>query len=60
QQQAIGTFTVVAGYMPALSDEIQVRPGDQVQVFVEYDDGWCLGANLTTGQQRGVFPKHCI
>lgn len=52
--------TIVAGYTPALSDEIQVHPGDQVQIIAEYDDGWCLGMNLTTGQQQGVFPKHCF
>lgn len=59
-QQHQQIHTVVAGYTPALSDEIQVHPGDQVQIIAEYDDGWCLGMNLTTGQQQGVFPKHCI
>ncbi|KAI7878598.1 hypothetical protein K492DRAFT_114429, partial [Lichtheimia hyalospora FSU 10163] len=52
--------TIVAGYTPALSDEIQVHPGDQVQIIAEYDDGWCLGMNLTRGQQQGVFPRHCF
>lgn len=60
QQQPIGTYTIVAAYTPTLNDEIDVQPGDQVQIFVEYDDGWCLGANITRGNVRGVFPKHCI
>ncbi|ORY99933.1 hypothetical protein BCR43DRAFT_435320 [Syncephalastrum racemosum] len=61
-QQPIGTYTVALQYIPSLSDELEVQPGDQVQVFVEYDDGWCLGANLTRGSQnqRGVFPKQCV
>lgn len=60
QQQPIGTYTVVAAYTPTLNDEIDVQPGDQVHIYVEYDDGWCLGANLTRGGERGVFPKHCV
>ncbi|KAF7731665.1 hypothetical protein EC973_008835 [Apophysomyces ossiformis] len=56
----IATYTIVSTYEPTLSDEIDVQPGDQVQVFEEYDDGWCLGMNLTRGQARGVFPKHCV
>jgi hypothetical protein len=60
QQTPIGTFTIVTTYVPTLSDEIDVQPNDQVQIFEEYDDGWCLGVNLTRGQAKGVFPKHCI
>ncbi|ORZ09513.1 hypothetical protein BCR42DRAFT_334545 [Absidia repens] len=60
QQAPLGTFTVVTTYAPTLSDEIDVQPNDQVQIFEEYDDGWCLGINLTRGQTRGVFPKHCV
>ncbi|KAG0169288.1 hypothetical protein DFQ30_003762 [Apophysomyces sp. BC1015] len=56
----IATYTIVSTYEPTLNDEINVQPGDQVQVYEEYDDGWCLGMNLTRGQTRGVFPKHCV
>ncbi|KAI9313897.1 hypothetical protein BX666DRAFT_1974584 [Dichotomocladium elegans] len=60
-QKPIGTYVVAAGYTPTLSDELEVRPGDHVQVLVEYDDGWCLGTNLTiSGQARGVFPRQCL
>ncbi|KAI8074454.1 hypothetical protein BC940DRAFT_230751 [Gongronella butleri] len=60
QQQPLGTYAVSATYTPTLSDEIEIQVGDQVQVFEEYDDGWCLGVNVTRGQTRGVFPKHCV
>ncbi|KAI8137689.1 hypothetical protein BJV82DRAFT_634337 [Fennellomyces sp. T-0311] len=60
QHAPLGTFTVVSTYTPTLDDEIYVHPGDQVQVVTEYDDGWCLGMNLSRGGTRGVFPKHCI
>ncbi|KAI7882648.1 hypothetical protein K492DRAFT_111984, partial [Lichtheimia hyalospora FSU 10163] len=60
QRPPLGTFTVVSTYTPTLDDEILVHPGDHVQVYTEYDDGWCLGVNLSRDYIRGVFPKHCI
>ncbi|ORY98691.1 hypothetical protein BCR43DRAFT_487985 [Syncephalastrum racemosum] len=60
QQTPIGTYTVVSTYTPTLDDELYVQLGDRVQVFVEYDDGWCLGANLSANGARGVFPQHCV
>lgn len=59
-QVPLGTYTVVSSYNPSLEDEIYVLPGDTVQVYAEYDDGWCLGMNISRGNARGVFPKHCI
>ncbi|KAI8384683.1 uncharacterized protein BYT42DRAFT_563301 [Radiomyces spectabilis] len=56
--QPIGTFTVIATYTPTLDDELPIQPGDRVLVYMEYDDGWCLGATMSG--TRGVFPKHCI
>ncbi|OZJ02873.1 hypothetical protein BZG36_03798 [Bifiguratus adelaidae] len=59
--QPIGTYTCTSTYTPTLSDELVVHPGDKVTVFIEYDDGWCLGTNDSAGNGlRGVFPKHCI
>ncbi|KAI9016250.1 hypothetical protein CLU79DRAFT_764111, partial [Phycomyces nitens] len=57
---SLGIFTVTTTYTPTLSDEIDIQPGDQVEVLTEYDDGWCQGINLSRGNARGVFPKHCI
>ncbi|GAN05586.1 hypothetical protein MAM1_0096d05057 [Mucor ambiguus] len=56
----IGTFTIISSYTQTLDDELYIQPGDQVQVYTEYDDGWCLGINLTRGRSRGVFPQHCL
>ncbi|CAO3653854.1 unnamed protein product [Mucor fragilis] len=56
----IGTFTIISSYTQTLDDELYIQPGDQVQVYTEYDDGWCLGINLTRGGSRGVFPQHCL
>jgi hypothetical protein len=60
QAGSLGVFFVVATYTPTLSDEIDIQLGDQVELLVEYDDGWCQGINLTRGHAKGVFPKHCI
>ncbi|KAK9762192.1 hypothetical protein K7432_012315 [Basidiobolus ranarum] len=54
------TYTVISTYTPTLGDELEVYPGDQVTVVVEYDDGWVQGINETRGRVKGVFPKHCI
>ncbi|KAG2206224.1 hypothetical protein INT46_006392 [Mucor plumbeus] len=56
----IGTFTIISSYRQNLDDELYIQPGDQVQIYTEYDDGWCLGINLTRGGSRGVFPQHCL
>jgi hypothetical protein len=56
----IGTFRVFSTYTQTLDDELYIQPGDKVQIYTEYDDGWCLGINLTRGGSRGVFPQHCI
>ena len=59
-QQSLGVYTVAATYSPTLSDEIDIQIGDQVEVLVEYDDGWCQGINLSRNNAKGVFPKHCL
>lgn len=54
------SYTVVSTYVPSLSDELLIHPGDKVVIYKEYDDGWVQGANLTRAGARGVFPKHCL
>ncbi|KAK9718286.1 hypothetical protein K7432_005631 [Basidiobolus ranarum] len=54
------TYIVSNTYTPTLGDELEIFPGDQVTVIVEYDDGWVQGINETRGRVKGVFPKHCI
>ncbi|KAI9243363.1 hypothetical protein BDA99DRAFT_426459, partial [Phascolomyces articulosus] len=57
---SLGVFPVVSTYTPTLSDELDIQPGDRVEVLTEYDDGWCQGINLSRGNCKGVFPKHCV
>ncbi|KAI9318193.1 hypothetical protein BX666DRAFT_1846528, partial [Dichotomocladium elegans] len=56
---SIGVFNVISTYTPTLSDELEIHTGDRVEIFVEYDDGWCQGVNLSRGNTKGVFPRHC-
>ncbi|KAI9254293.1 hypothetical protein BY458DRAFT_521067 [Sporodiniella umbellata] len=57
--EGLGIYSVAATYTPTLSDEIDIQVGDQVELLVEYDDGWCQGINLSQNT-KGVFPKHCL
>ncbi|SAL98495.1 hypothetical protein [Absidia glauca] len=59
-QGSLGVFNVVSTYSPTLSDEIDIQLGDRIEILVEYDDGWCQGVNLTRGNAKGVFPRHCV
>lgn len=52
-------YTVISSYTQTLDDELYIQVGDQIQIVTKYDDGWCLGINLTRGSARGVFPQHC-
>ena len=54
------SHTVVSSFTQTLDDELYIQPGDKVQINNEYDDGWCLGKNLTRGGARGVLPRHCL
>ncbi|XP_055374688.1 uncharacterized protein LOC129607619 isoform X2 [Condylostylus longicornis] len=40
-------------YTPKLYDELELTPGDIIEVHVKQDDGWWLGA---LGDQIGIFP----
>jgi hypothetical protein len=57
---SLGVFNVVSVYTPTLSDEIDIQLGDHIELVVEYDDGWCQGINLSRGNAKGVFPRHCV
>lgn len=65
------TYIVTRTFEPSMPDELVIYPGDKIQIVVPYDDGWCLGCNLSAamreGQQpnanaapRGVFPRDCV
>lgn len=59
-ESAVGVFVVSCTFMPTLADELDVELNDNVLVWAEYDDGWCLADNLTTGATKGVVPMHCL
>jgi hypothetical protein len=60
EPKPVGTYTVISTYTPTLGDELEIQPGDRVEVLVEYDDGWVTGRNISKGGVKGVFPKHCV
>ncbi|RCI09756.1 hypothetical protein L249_4136 [Ophiocordyceps polyrhachis-furcata BCC 54312] len=46
-------------FKPTLDDEMELRIGELIRVFHEYDDGWCLVSRLDRSQQ-GVVPRTCL
>jgi hypothetical protein len=46
-------------YPPQMGDELGLHVGDIVCVAMNFDDGWALGFNVTTGL-KGVFPLVCV
>ncbi|KAI8377759.1 uncharacterized protein BYT42DRAFT_356624 [Radiomyces spectabilis] len=52
-------FEVVHPYPPQMGDELGLHVGDIVCLAMQFDDGWALGFNVTTGSQ-GVFPLVCV
>jgi uncharacterized protein YlzI (FlbEa/FlbD family) len=46
---------VYESYIANKSDEITANEGDFIVISKEFDDGWALGMNITTGK-KGVFP----
>lgn len=52
-------FVVVHPYPPQLTDELALNIGDIICLAVQFDDGWALGFNVTSGL-KGAFPVVCI
>ncbi|KAJ3109429.1 hypothetical protein HDU97_006674 [Phlyctochytrium planicorne] len=46
-------------YTPQLSDEVELKLDDVVEVLAEYDDGWGKGQNMRT-KAVGTFPLACL
>jgi len=57
--QIAETYEVIYNYVPNLSDEVYLYVGDKIIVKCKFDDGWCLGYNLST-KQEGSFPMACV
>lgn len=52
-------YTIKYDFKPSLNDEIELEPGNVVEVIEVYDDGWAKGRNLTYNTE-GVFPINRI
>ncbi|KAJ3290891.1 hypothetical protein HDU76_007348 [Blyttiomyces sp. JEL0837] len=51
-------YRVTFGYTPSLPDELELKPGQIVEVSETFDDGWGKARNLDTGL-TGTFPMAC-
>lgn len=49
----------IEAYNPVLDDEIRLAPGDIITIDEEFDDGWAVGRNESTGE-IGAFPVACL
>jgi len=52
-------YKVARTFNPTEEDEIQLNIGDEVEITVIFEDGWCEGINLSTNK-GGVFPRTCV
>jgi len=52
-------YTIRYDFKPSLNDEIELEPGNVVEIIEVYDDGWAKGKNLTYNTE-GVFPVNRI
>ncbi|KAF9375788.1 hypothetical protein CPC16_000528, partial [Podila verticillata] len=46
-------------YQASMADELDLNPGDIVNVQRVYDDGWAVGVNMNSGSE-GAFPVVCV
>jgi hypothetical protein len=53
------TYVVKFAYSPALLDELALNPGDHVNIFEVFDDGWAMGKNMNT-KKEGIFPMASV
>lgn len=52
-------YVVVHPYPPQMPDELELNSGDIICLALNFDDGWALGFNVTSGL-KGAFPLVCI
>ncbi|KAF9403709.1 hypothetical protein BGX21_000041 [Mortierella sp. AD011] len=46
-------------YQASMADELDLTPGDIVNVQRVFDDGWAVGVNMNTSKE-GAFPVVCV
>ncbi|KAJ3052535.1 hypothetical protein HK097_006101 [Rhizophlyctis rosea] len=49
-------YQALWSHSPGNLDEMAMETGDKILVRTEYEDGWCLGLNLTKGGVVGMAP----
>ncbi|KAG0301199.1 hypothetical protein BGZ98_008553 [Dissophora globulifera] len=50
---------VLYPYQASMADELDLTPGDIVNVQRVFDDGWAVGVNMSTSNE-GAFPVVCV
>lgn len=53
QPVILGRCRALFNYTPKLYDELELQPGDILEVHIKQEDGWWLGA---LRGQIGIFP----
>ncbi|GAB0098975.1 hypothetical protein DMENIID0001_147910 [Sergentomyia squamirostris] len=53
QSKSIGRCKAIYNYTPKLYDELELNPGDIIEIHVKQEDGWWLGA---LQDRVGIFP----
>ncbi|KAF9939660.1 hypothetical protein BGZ65_009936 [Modicella reniformis] len=46
-------------YQASMADELDLTPGDIINVIRVFDDGWAVGTNMSTSRE-GAFPIVCV
>lgn len=46
-------------YQASMADELNLNPGDIINVQRVFDDGWAVGVNMNSGSE-GAFPVVCV
>ncbi|KAJ1568821.1 Sorbin and SH3 domain-containing protein 2 [Nowakowskiella sp. JEL0078] len=59
QTTAIVMMVVIRAYRPTLEDEVDLEPGDVIEVEEQFEDGWGVGTNTAT-KEFGAFPLSCL
>ncbi|KAJ2710851.1 hypothetical protein H4R19_003538 [Coemansia spiralis] len=56
----LGPLPAVEPHVPALSDELRIKQGDEICVLGEFADGWVMAVNTTRGNEFGMIPRRCL
>jgi hypothetical protein len=54
-----GRYEIIINYDQILNDEVSVKVGDVFEIERIFEDGWCVGTNLSTSKW-GAIPINCL